>query len=256
MYFRPSCNNVLRSAYAVNFRKHIMARKQFFLIIDTETTQKDTVADFAAVVVDRLGTIHAQCAVLVNGHYGTHELFHHVAEDGSIWGKKGLELRKQNYVNMLNNGTRMIASIGAINKWLAKAADTYKPVLTGYNLPFDLNKCANTKIDLPFDDSFCLWQLSVGNLVNTKEYRNFVLQNHLFNTPTELGNMTFQTNAEVMASYLNGSMLPPEPHTALEDIIGYEIPILKAIVRKKKFREKAVPYNWRECQVKNHFTAL
>lgn len=157
---------------------------------------------------------------------------------------------------MLHSGKRMIASVGAINTWLAKASDTYKPTLTAYNLPFDIDKCEKTEIVLPFEDSFCLWQLAVGNLVNSKEYRNFVLQNHLFNTPTELGNMTFQTNAEVMASFLNGSMLPPEPHTALEDILDYEIPILKAIVKKKKFREKAIAYNWRECQVKNHFTAL
>lgn len=233
-----------------------MARKQYFCIIDTETTISDTVADFGAVICDREGKTYAQCAILVHGHYGTHELFHYRADDGSIWGIKGLEKRKETYAKMLNDGTRSIASVGAINRWLAKAVDTYNPALTAYNLPFDLHKCGNTGIDVTqFKDSFCLWALAVGNLAGSKEFRNFVLQNHLFNSPTDLRNMTFKTNAEVMASFLNGSMLPDEPHTSLEDILGYELPVLKAIVKKKKWREKNIPYNWREMQVRDHFLA-
>lgn len=233
-----------------------MAKKQFFCVVDTETTIKDTVADFAAVIVDRQGRIFAQCAVLVAGHYGEHELFHFVGEDGSIWGKAGLAKRKANYEKMLETGSRMVASVSAINRWIAKAIDKYSPALTAYNLPFDLNKAQNTGIDLlQFSDSFCLWQLSCGNLVPSREYRQFVLENHLFNNVTDLGNMTFRTDAEAMASFIAGKMLPDEPHTALEDILGYEIPVLAAILKKKKWREKSVPYDWRGMQVKNHFTA-
>lgn len=233
-----------------------MSKKQFFCIVDTETTIKDTVADFGAVVCDREGKIFTQCAILVHEHYDTHELFHYTAEDGTIWGKRGLQIRKENYRKMLEAGTRSIASVSAINRWIAKAIDTYNPALTAYNLPFDLSKCANTGIELTqFRDSFCLWALAVGNLTDSKEYRNFVLQNHLFNSPTDLRNMTFKTNAEVMASFLAGQVLPDEPHTSLEDILGYELPVLKAIVKKRKWREKNVPYNWREMQVKDHFAA-
>ena len=53
-----------------------MAKKQFFAIIDTETTINDTVADFACIIVDRQGNIHNQCAVMVKGHYDSMELFH------------------------------------------------------------------------------------------------------------------------------------------------------------------------------------
>ena len=35
-----------------------MAKKQFFAILDTETTMQDTVADFAIIIVDREGTIY------------------------------------------------------------------------------------------------------------------------------------------------------------------------------------------------------
>ena len=40
------------------------------------TKPGDTVADFAMVICDREGRIYNQCAVLVNGHYNTMELFH------------------------------------------------------------------------------------------------------------------------------------------------------------------------------------
>lgn len=233
-----------------------MAKKQYFCIVDTETTNADTVADFAAVIVDRKGTVYGQCAVLVDGHYGTHELFCHPENDGTIWGRKGLAIRKARYETMLEKGSRMVASVNAINRWIAKAVDKYNPTLTAYNLTFDLDKAQKTAIDLTiFSDSFCLWQLACGNLVNSKAYRQFVLENHLFNAPTDLRNMTFQTNAEVMASFIAGKMLPDEPHTALEDILDYELPILVEIAKKKDWRKKAVPYNWRDCQVKNHFAA-
>ena len=52
-----------------------MAKKQFFLIIDTETTQCDNVADFGAVVCDRQGNIFEHCAVLVND-FKNEQLFH------------------------------------------------------------------------------------------------------------------------------------------------------------------------------------
>ena len=53
-----------------------MAQKQFFFLCDTETTMRDTVADFAGIIVDRQGVIHNQIAVLVAGHYGNFKLFH------------------------------------------------------------------------------------------------------------------------------------------------------------------------------------
>ena len=92
-----------------------MAKKQFFAILDTETTIENTVADFAIVICDREGKIYNQCAVLVAGHYGTYELFHDkMAND--IWGYSGLEKRKKNYITMLDTGTRMLASVNAVNK--------------------------------------------------------------------------------------------------------------------------------------------
>ena len=116
-----------------------MAKKQFFAILDTETTMENTVADFAIIIVDRAGTIYNQCAVMVKDHYGKFELFHDKAAN-DIWGYAGLERRKANYVDMLNSGKRMLASTNAINKWIAQAIGKYNPQLTAYNLAFDKDK--------------------------------------------------------------------------------------------------------------------
>jgi len=231
-----------------------MAKKQYFAILDTETTIENTVADFAIVIVDREGKIYNQCAVLVADHYGKFELFHD-KNANDIWGYGGLIKRKENYTKMLDSGSRMLASVNAINKWINQAIGKYNPVLTAYNLAFDIDKCKNTAIDLSgFSDKFCLWQAAVGNICNSKQYRNFVLENHAFNKPTEYGNMTFSTNAETVCGFINGEF-KTEPHTALEDARDFELPILIQTIKKRKWRDNITPYNWRAFQVKDHFQA-
>ena len=232
-----------------------MAKKQFYCILDTETTIDNTVADIGIIICDKQGNIHKEMGVLIKGEFDAKSLFYDANSKDEIWTKRGLEKRMQNYVNMLNNGQRMIASVNAVNRWIDQAINQYNPILTAYNLAFDVDKCQNTGIDLTgFTDRFCLWQAANGHFADSKEYKRFVLNNHLFNAPTDKGNMTYKTNAEVMSSYLANEMLPPEPHTALEDSKFYELPILKAIVKKSKWRDKIKPYSWNDRQVKNHFT--
>lgn len=234
-----------------------MAKKEFFLIVDTETTQDALVADFGAVVVDRKGRIVTQCAVLINGIYTdmqNHPLF--FTTDGSIWDKSTIDRRYTKYNKMVESGSRMIASVHAVNRWLEKVKATYNPYLTAYNLPFDLSKCSNTEIDLSlFSKNFCLWSAAYDKWCHTRKYKQFILDNHYFNKPTALQNMTYQTNAEVMARFVTGTNLADEPHTALEDVIFYELPILLKLVRttKKDRWLHPQPYNWRDCQVKDNF---
>ena len=232
-----------------------MARKQFFCIVDTETTINDTVADFAAVVVDREGKIFAQCAVLVRGHYGDMKLFHD-KNASDIWGFAGLQKREAQYIAMLDSGVRMLASVNAINKWLNQAIGKYNPILTAYNLAFDESKCRNTGIDLSgFSDRFCLWQGAVGNICKSKPYRQFCLDYHLFNAPTQFGNMTFKTNAEAVCGFINGEF-KPEPHTALEDARDFELPILTHVIKRRGWRDNIQAYDWRAFQTKDHFKPL
>ena len=178
-----------------------MAKKQYYAIIDTETTITGTVADFACIIVDRQGVIHASCAVIIGAELDK-GLFFDVKN--SLWSEQNAKLKAAKYRKMLADGTRVLASVGAINRWIDKAIGKYNPTMTAYNLSFDLGKCLATGIDLTgFKDSFCLWQAAVGNICKTKNYRKFVLENHLFNPPTEKHNMTFQTNAEAVTGFLN-----------------------------------------------------
>lgn len=228
-----------------------MAKKQFFAILDTETTIADTVADFACIIVDREGVIYNQCAVIIGAEFDKGLFFDVKNPD---WSKENAKLKAENYKQMLNSGARVLGSVGALNRWIDKAIGKYNPTLTAYNLPFDLGKCRNTGIDLTgFKDNFCLWQAAVGNICKTKKYREFVLENHLFNKPTVQHNMTYQTNAEAVTGFLNNNWTQ-EPHTALEDVIFYELPILKHILKKRDWKNKMLAYNWREFQVKENFS--
>lgn len=229
-----------------------MAKKQFFMIVDTETTCKDTVADFAAIVVDRAGVVHAQCAIIVKGEFEKGLFFD---AKNPLWSADNAKEKANQYQQMLIDGNRMMASVNAVNRWLEKANAKYQPILTAYNLAFDTAKCFNTGIDLAmFADRFCLWQAAVGNICKSKAYKRFVLENHLFNAPTKFGNMTFQTNAEAVAGFLNNQMVT-EPHTALEDALYFELPILKALIKKKNWRDNCQAYDWQKFQVKDNFSA-
>lgn len=231
-----------------------MAKAKYYLIVDTETSITDKVADFGAVIVNSKGEIKTQCAILVDSVFGVDSLFYDLNASG-LWAKASVERRTLAYQTQLQQGTRMLASVAAINRWLEKAKATYNPELTAYNLAFDMDKMRKTGIDADmFADRFCLWAASVGNICNTKAYKQFVIENHLFNAPTDKGNMTYSTTAESVTGFLSGSMTD-EPHTAIEDVIGWELPTLLHIIKKRKWREKMVAYSWNAHQVKDHFTA-
>ena len=238
--------------------------KHYYLIVDTETTQDQMVADFGAVIVDKKGKVYSQCAVMVDGIFTdaeNHPLFFTPDSSDKLWGRPTLDRRYKTYQAMVNGGSRMIASVGAINRWLDKVMATYNPMMTAYNLPFDLDKCRNTGIDLSAfaPRSFCLWAAAYTVFAHSKEYRNFALNLHAFNAPTEHGNMTFKTNAETMARFvLNNPGLEDEPHTALEDALFYELPILQAVLSRKPAKwllDGPRSYNWRDCQVRDYFSA-
>lgn len=241
-----------------------MAKKDFFLIVDTETTIGDKVADLGIIISDRKGNIHAQAAVLVREFYldrDNYPLFHDNSAD-ALWGKSNLPKRYAEYDAMLSDGRRMLASVPAINRWLAKANAQFNPIVTAYNWAFDRDKLRKSGIDFDmFNRSFCLWHHAANKWGRTKAYLQFVLDCHGFNKPTTHGNMSFKSNAEIMARFiLNNPSLEDEPHTAFEDAKDYELPILLALLKgtsTKALLEKEIPgYNWRDYQVKDHYKPI
>lgn len=230
-----------------------MAQKEFYAIVDTETTKNDHVFDIAIIIVDRKGIIHHKMAVLVND-FINEELFYD--NNNGAWSKAIAIKKREEYKNMTNDGRRVIASVNAINRWIDKAIQKYNPILTAYNIAFDADKCNKSGIDVTgFKSSFCLWHTAAEMFGNSKNFKAFALENHYFGNRTKNANMVIKTNAEVMAHFVTGDNIA-EPHTALEDAQFFELPILQAIVNKKGWKNKInKPFNWQNFVVKNHFKA-
>ena len=236
-----------------------MRPKHNYLIVDTETTVDNLVADFGAIVCDRQGNILAQCAVLIRGVFDKprkHTLFWN-DKAGDLWSKANLQRRYDIYGEMLESGARQYATVRAINAWIDKVIATYNPTLTAYNLAFDSEKCANTEIDLSgFESRFCLMQAAQTQWAKKRKYLAFVLGCHAFNPPTRYRNMTYQTKAEVMAAFVQGHPIVPEPHTALEDTVHFELPILVALLQKRSrnwLLTEPRRLDWRDTQVRDYF---
>lgn len=240
-------------------------RKSTFCLIDTETCITGTVADYGAVIVDRKGNILNQCAILVHTIYDdpvNHPLYFRPNENHkSIWSSAGQVRRYNTYKNMIAAGSRMIATVPAINTWIQKAQAAYDPILTAYNLDFDRKACAKTGIDLTgFNQSFCLMQAAQTAYAKSRAYRQLVLDLHRFNAPTNKGNMTYKTDADTMARFCSGNPdMEEEPHTALEDVMFYELPILTRLTRRFSNRwllSQPTALDWKEVQVKNLFKPI
>ena len=202
--------------------------RHYYLIVDTETTKKQTVADFGAVLITKQGEIVERFGAMVLGHFGKMPLFADpTAPDSALWSEQSAKRREKDYYSMLDTGERSIASPALINQWLVRVNAQYAPVLTAYNLSFDLGKCRNTRINLGiFAQSFCLMKAAKRQIGTLAEYHDFCHDNRFLTLALRKPSMT----ADTMAKFILGVSLEDEPHTALEDAQFYEAPILTKIL--------------------------
>jgi len=202
--------------------------RHFYLIVDTETTKRGTVADFGAVLITKQGEIVERFGAMVLNHFGSLPLFSDpTAPDSALWSEQSAKRREKDYYSMLDSGERSISSVGLINQWLAGINARYAPVLTAYNIAFDLGKCRNTRIDLGiFAQSFCLMKAAKRQIGTLAEYHDFCHDNGFLTLALRKPSMT----ADTMAKFILGASLEDEPHTALEDAQFYEAPILTKIL--------------------------
>jgi len=205
--------------------------KHYYLIVDTETTKKQTVADFGAVITDRKGNIVDQFGAMVLNHFGSLPLFSDpTATDSALWSEQSAQRREKDYYSMLDSGERSISSVGLINQWLSATYARYNPVLTAYNISFDLGKCRNTRINLGiFNQRFCLMKAAKRAIGSLADYHKFCHAHGFLTAKLRKPSMT----ADTMAKYILGIDLQDEPHTALEDARDYEAVILAYILNGK-----------------------
>lgn len=203
-------------------------KRHYYLIVDTETTKKQTVADFGAVLVTKQGEIVEQFGAMVLNHFGKLPLFSDPsANPDAFWSEQSAQRRVKMYDDMLANGSRSLSSVALINLWLAGIEARYSPTLTAYNIAFDLGKCRNTGINLGiFGKRFCLMKAAKKKIGVLAEYQNFCIDNNLLTAKLKKPSMT----ADAMAKFIIGDDLEDEPHTALEDARDYEAAILTHIL--------------------------
>ena len=204
-----------------------MANKDILLIVDTETTITQTVADFGAVVVDlSTTTILEQAGVLVWKQFGEKDLWYdsHVDEE-DYWSRRNSKLRNKKYEGYVDAGFRVVAAIAWINGWLIRMHEKYDPIVTAYNMGYDRTVCKNTNIDLGiFSEEKCLWRHAAEKTYpNDADYVDFC---HTKGYITPAGRIS--TKADHVAHFVLLQHLDrydKEPHTALEDARDYEWPI-------------------------------
>jgi len=207
--------------------------RHYYLIVDTETTQRGTVADFGAVIVTKQGEIVEQFGAMVLGHFGKLPLFSDPSADAdAFWSEQSAYRRAKNYDDMLESGERSISSPALINQWLAGIKARYNPTLTAYNLAFDLGKCRNTRINLGiFGSRFCLMKAAKRKIGVLACYQDFCKARGLLTAKLKRPSMTADAMAKYIADTEYSGSLADEPHTALEDARDYEAMILTHILR-------------------------
>jgi len=207
--------------------------RHYYLIVDTETTQRGTVADFGAVIVTKQGEIVEQFGAMVLGHFGKLPLFSDPNADAdAFWSEQSAYRRAKNYDDMLESGERSISSPALINQWLAGIKARYNPTLTAYNLAFDLGKCRNTRINLGiFGSRFCLMKSAKRKIGVLACYQDFCKARGLLTAKLKKPSMTADAMAKYIADTEYSGSLADEPHTALEDARDYEAMILTHILR-------------------------
>ena len=207
--------------------------RHYYLIVDTETTQRGTVADFGAVIVTKQGEIVEQFGAMVLGHFGKLPLFSDPNADAdAFWSEQSAYRRAKNYDDMLESGERSISSPALINQWLAGIKARYNPTLTAYNLAFDLGKCRNTRINLGiFGSRFCLMKSAKRKIGVLACYQDFCKARGLLTAKLKRPSMTADAMAKYIADTEYSGSLADEPHTALEDARDYEAMILTYILR-------------------------
>lgn len=240
--------------------------RKYYLIIDTETGMDSSIIDIAGAIYTRESILEGgnpkrlklvnSFAAILNENWGRVELFHD--DTSGEFGIQNLKRRNTTYKEMLHDGRRVLSSVGGVNRWLNNALLAYPNIsLTAYNLAFDIDKMQKQGIDITgFRDRFCLWHGALGNICDTKSYKNFALENHYFTSRTKkTGHMGIKTSAETVSHFITGLDII-EPHTALEDVTGHEMPILEKIINTRNWQEKSRPYVWKDWAIRNHFTGI
>ena len=227
-----------------------MARKKYFLVIDTETCntlEQPFCYDVGYAVCDRMGNM------VVKRSFVVAEMF---LDNKDLMKSCYFAEKIPQYWEDIKNGKRELKSIFNIRKQIKADMREYKVRMVGaYNMGFDKRALNNTirycskslvRWFFPFGtEYFCIWHMACQVIMNSVKYIKFALQNGF---ESESGNI--QTSAENCYRFLTDSVEFVESHTGLEDV-EIEVAIMAECYKKhKKMSKKINPACWRIPQRK------
>lgn len=227
-----------------------MARKKFFMVLDTETCS-DYVFDIGFTLIDRNGKIYE------TGSFVIAEFINNPSVLDMFNDRYTRTKIAQYYYNLYqNNGSFCVKPFAEIRAIINQVCEEYHPVICAYNLAFDLCHLNKTMQYFNNTDSFfndaTLEQIDLWNsamcVLATKTYVEFCTK-HEFFTPKH----NIRTDAETMYRFISGNVDFEEKHTAFEDTL-IERDILVACIKKHKRFDKNIVgmimhnKNWRKVQ--------
>jgi hypothetical protein len=216
-----------------------MARRKFFLVIDTETCntiEQPMPYDIGYAICDRHGNIYERRSFVVAEMF----LDHKDLMQSAYYANK-----LPQYWEDIKNGTREVKSIFNIRKQIKADMKKYRVRQVGaYNMGFDkralnniIRYCSKSFIRwfFPFGtEYFCIWHMACQVILSQKSYINFALKNGLV-TPSD----NIVTSAEACYKFLTKRVDFVESHTGLEDV-EIEVEIMAKCYKMHKKLDKSI----------------
>ena len=195
-----------------------MARKNMYLIIDTETcnsVEEPIPYDIGYAICDRQGKIYVKRAFVVA------EVF---CDMSDVMQSAYYADKIPSYWDDIRNGTKTLRTFWNIRKQILDDIKKYNVNIIGaYNMGFDKRALNNViryttksfyRWFFPFGtEYFCIWNMACQTILNTKSYVNFAEKNGLV---SEKDNIL--TSAESAYKFLTKEVNFMESHTGLEDV--------------------------------------
>lgn len=225
-------------------------RKQFFIVLDTETAnsvEQPLPYDVGWAVVDRNGNFYEKRSYIV------YEIYCNLKETmkSAYYADKLPQYEKD-----LKSKKRTLVSIWTIRKKLLADMKEYQTnTVCAYNMGFD-KRALNNDIRyiskswlrwfFPYKTEFrCIWHMACSCILNRKSYIKFAEENNFI---SESGNIF--TNAECAYRYIIKDVNFKEAHTGLEDV-EIETAIMSYCYKQHKpFETKPYSACWRIVQRK------
>ena len=227
-----------------------MSRKNYFIVVDTETAntiEQPLPYDIGWVVCDSKGNIYERRSYVVAEIFlGMKDLM-----ESAYYAEK-----IPTYWDDIRSGKRIVKGMWDIRKVMMNDIKTYKIKNVGaYNMGFDKRALNNLvryvskswkRWWFPFGvDYFCIWNLACNTILNRASYIRFAERNGLISASDNI-----ITSAECAYRYITDSINFIENHTGLEDV-EIEVAIMAECYRQhKKIKKEINSSCWRVVQKK------